>query len=289
MDHINSWGKSMTFSFVKYRYYFLSFSMLILLGGLYTYLLEGFQKGVDFTGGTVVELHSSGDNDVLKKTLEHKLKTVVTIQNLSSYGDKMVKLPPLSTNNKEILYKTLEAEHIKILSYSTLGPKMGQEMFLKGIQAILLALGAVFVYVALRFQWRYGMWAIVALVHDCLMLLSIFLMAHISLTENILIALLVTASYSINDTVVIFDRIRENKIKFPDLHTLIDCSIHETLSRTLLTSVTTSVALIVLCMWGGPIIAAFSWPILLGVVVGTYSSIFLAAPLLTLGHKNTSV
>jgi preprotein translocase subunit SecF len=163
-----------------------------------------------------------------------------------------------------------------------IGPKMGKELISNGVQAIGWALLAIMGYIWIRFEWQFGLCAIIALIHDCIGVLCFFVLFKIEFNEGAIVAFLITASYSINDTVVIFDRVRENKTykKKLSLKQIINNSISETLPRTLLTSVTTFLALLMLYIFGGNTIADFSLPILVGLVIGTYSSIFIAVTLL---------
>jgi len=230
-----------------------------------------------------VEIKTSLSLPQVRRQASQALGHDVVVQNFGASGIFLVKTHVLSPVQQESLKKSW-GHQVEYRRFESIGPKIGKEMVVGGLWAVTLALLAVFVYIASRFHWRFSLCASVALIHDCLVLLAIFLLTRTELNEGAFVSLLITAAYSINDTVVIFDRIRENQRKktFSTFAALIQGSIHETLSRTILTSLTTVLALLVLYVLGGPVISVFSWPILAGVVVGTYSSLFLAAPMLTL-------
>jgi len=164
----------------------------------------------------------------------------------------------------------------------TVGPKVGSELVSNAIKAVTFALIAMLIYIAIRFEWQFGVCAVVALFHDCAIIFGMFSIFPLEFSETSITAVLLTASYSINDTVVIFDRIRENLKRFRkmDLKELINLSLNETLSRTTLTATTTILAVLSLYLFGGKIIAALALPIMVGIMVGTFSSIFIASPLL---------
>ena len=164
----------------------------------------------------------------------------------------------------------------------TIGPKVGGELIRNALNAIGLALLAMLIYIAVRFEWQFAACAVMALLHDCVAILGLFSLFPLEFNENAIIAILITAGYSINDTIVIFDRIRENirKYKKMNLGELINKSLNETLSRTLLTASTTLLALLALYFWGGKVISTFTLPIIIGILIGSFSSICLAAPLL---------
>jgi preprotein translocase SecF subunit len=168
----------------------------------------------------------------------------------------------------------------------TVGPKVGSELVDNAIKAVAFALLAMLCYIAVRFEWQFGICAIAALLHDCAVIFGMFSIFPLEFSETSITAVLLTASYSINDTVVIFDRIRENLKKFRhmELKSLINQSLNETLSRTTLTATTTLLAILALYLFGGKVIASFALPIMVGLVVGTFSSIFIASPLLMFLH-----
>jgi preprotein translocase SecF subunit len=180
------------------------------------------------------------------------------------------------------LVKSTLGQGVDYRKIETVGPKVGSELVRNGIKAVGFALIAMLIYIAIRFEWQFALCAIMALAHDCMAILGLFCLFPLEFNETAIIAVLITAGYSINDTIVIFDRIRENirTFKKMSLDQLINKSLNETLSRTTLTATTTLLALLALYFFGGSIISTFSTPILIGILIGSFSSICLAAPLL---------
>jgi preprotein translocase subunit SecF len=274
-------------SFIKNR--FLPFILLglMILATAISYITYGLNWGIDFRGGILVEAkfaHKIPDLHELRKNLKHKLMRECSIQELGKSDntilirtEQLEDTSALLSKIKPILGKDIDYRRTEVI-----GPKMGQELIINGCYAILCALIGIMVYVWARFEWQFSLCAFIALFHDCLAILTFFMLFKIEFNEGAVVAILITASYSINDTVVIFDRLRENRkhkrgMPFADM---LNLSLNETLSRTLLTSSTTLLALIMLYFFGGEVIASFSFPIFVGILIGTYSSIVIAVPLL---------
>jgi preprotein translocase subunit SecF len=211
----------------------------------------------------------------------------VALQEFGSPQDILIRVEQQGNDSNsqlqaiERIKETLEAD-TEYRRTETVGPTVGAEMVSNSIQAILWALVAMLIYIWLRFEWQFGLCAILALAHDAAAILGLYSVFGLEFNLTAIVAILITIGYSINDTVVIYDRVRENLRKFKkmELGTVLNLSINETLGRTILTSSSTLLALFALYYWGGEVIANYSLPILVGVAVGTYSSIFLAAPLL---------
>jgi preprotein translocase subunit SecF len=251
-------------------------------------IFKGMNYGIDFKGGYIFEVKMPVEPDI--QGLREKLGSLglgeVAIQQFGNKEDLMVKLEKSEegkeqsiaiqkvkdTLGKDVIYKKIE----------TVGPKVGNELVSNAIKAVAFALAAMLLYIAIRFEWQFGICAVTALFHDCIIVFGMFSIFPIEFSETSITAVLLTASYSINDTVVIFDRIRENLRKFQKmkLNELINLSLNETLSRTTLTATTTVLAVMSLYLFGGKIIAALALPIIVGIIVGTVSSIFVASPLL---------
>jgi preprotein translocase subunit SecF len=296
-----------TLDFVGFRTFSIAFSMLVVVLTLGGYFFQGLKYGIDFQGGLMMEIRfpQTGNLQELRKTISQQVTSEVSIQELgTSHRDFLIRVEqdPQDLNGgpqdpqtpqaqssqtfqaSQILQsiKSALGETVEYRRVETIGPKVGKELIVGGLIAVFFALVAMLAYIWLRFEWQFSVCAIVALVHDCVAVVGLFVLTRLEFNETAIVAILITASYSINDTVVIFDRVRENLRKFRKmpLPELLNLSLNETLSRTLLTSGTTLVALISLYFLGGDVIASYSLPIIIGIGIGTYSSIFLAAPLL---------
>ena len=213
----------------------------------------------------------------------------VAIQQFGSQNELSIRLEAGKDDTRETVVKKVKdalGNNVIYNKIETVGPKVGAELVSNAVKAVGFALLAMLCYIIVRFEWQFGLCAIAALFHDCCIIFGLFSIFPMEFGETSITAILLTASYSINDTVVIFDRIRENLKRYQDmkLKDLINQSLNETLSRTTLTAVTTVLAVLALCIFGGKVIATFSLPILIGIIVGTFSSIFVASPLLAFLH-----
>lgn len=261
-------------------------SLMISLGALF---FRGVNYGIDFKGGLSIEAQIPDNTDY--NDLRTKIKSAeVGDFSLQEFGNKntvLIKVESLSNDQAGAKIvnklKTTLGNDIIYRNIENVGPKVGDGLKHDSMLAVIFALLAILLYIWVRFDWQFGLCGVIALVHDCVALLGFFAIFH-SFDFNMaaVVAILMTAGYSINDTVVIFDRINENikTGKYTSRENLIDLSITETLSRTLLTSFTTILALICLCVFGGDVIFDYSFPMLIGISVGTFSSIFISAPLL---------
>jgi len=278
--------------FLSFKRLAAVFSGLLILGGVASIVVHnGLKYGIDFRGGTNVQIQfSTAPNlDQLRQFFaENGMKNVV----LQTFGDAAYKeillgLPidsPLGKGEHLTaeLRKILLPQHpkLEIRRIETIGPKVGDELKISAVQAILIALGLVLLYITIRFQWRQGDSAIVALVHDVLVVVGVFSILDKEFSLTVVAALLTVVGYSLNDTIVVFDRIRENQGKYrkKSFEETINLSITETLSRTLITSGTTLLVVLSLFLLGGEIIHDFAFALLVGVLIGTYSSIYVASP-----------
>ena len=277
--------------FLSYKRLAAVISGLLILAGVASIVAhKGLKYGIDFKGGTNVQIQFSTapDLDQLRQLFAEKDMENVVLQ---TFGDPVEKeillgLPtgsPLGTGEKltSELRKILLPQHpkLEIRRIETIGPKVGDELKLSAVQAILIALGLVLLYITIRFQWRQGVSAIVALVHDVLVVIGMFSIFDKEFSLTVVAALLTVVGYSLNDTIVVFDRIRENQGKYrkKTFDETINLSITETLSRTLITSGTTLLVVLTLFLLGGEIIHDFAFALLVGVLIGTYSSIYVAS------------
>jgi preprotein translocase subunit SecF len=275
-------------NFMGLRFVTYAISALIVLGSLGFFFFKGLSYGIDFKGGTMSQIRTPGPANLAKMRADLSALNLgnVALQEFGSPQDILIRIEQQGGDNGQLqaierIKGTLEAD-TEYRRTETVGPTVGAEMVSNSIQAILWALVAMLIYIWLRFEWQFGLCAILALAHDAVSILGLYSVFGLEFNLTAIVAILITIGYSINDTVVIYDRVRENLRKFKkmELGTVLNLSINETLGRTILTSSSTLLALFALYYWGGEVIAHYSLPILVGVAVGTYSSIFLAAPLL---------
>ena len=254
-------------------------------------LFKGLNYGVDFKGGTLIELRTENSEITISKVRQSFMKMNlgdISVKQFGKESDYLIKFEKQNSNNpnfineiKENLTKLL-SEEIDFRRVENVGPKVSLELLKSGIIAIALSLTAMLFYIWIRFEWQFSLGAILALFHDIIITLGIFSLFNLEINLSIVAAILTIVGYSMNDTVVIFDRVRENLNKFSDIKIfeLTNISINETLSRTIITSVTTLLALVSIYIFGGEILKGFSLAMILGVIFGTYSSIYIANPML---------
>lgn len=276
--------------FIKLRYITFTISALVIVASLVGFMTKGLNYGIDFLGGYIFEVRmpEKPNTTELRQKLSELGLGEVSIQEFGQDRDLLIRVEAKEGESSDRQTQVLEkikgslGEGVDYRKIETVGPKVGSELIQNGIKAVAFALIAMLIYIIIRFEWQFGVCAMVALLHDCIIITGLFSLLPFEFNDTAIITILLTAGYSINDTIVIFDRIRENirKYKRLDLPTLLNRSINETLSRTVLTGATTLLALTALYFWGGKIISGFSLPIIIGVIFGSASSIFLAAPLL---------
>jgi preprotein translocase subunit SecF len=251
-------------------------------------MFKGLNYSIDFKGGYIFELTMPKEFDIqsLRQNLGSLGLGEVSIQQFGSKEDLMIRLGKSEEGKEQAIaiqkVKDILGDGVVYKKIETVGPKVGSELVSNAIKAVAFALIAMLCYIAIRFEWQFGICAIAALLHDCAIIFGLFSIFPMEFSETSITALLLTASYSINDTVVIFDRIRETLKKYRNMgmKDLINLSLNETLSRTTLTATTTLLAVLALYLLGGKVIASFALPIMIGIVIGTFSSIFVASPLL---------
>ena len=285
--------EKLTISFNKFYKLFNLISILLVLISISFLTFKGLNYGVDFKGGTLIELRDQ-DNKVTISKLRESLLNMnlgdVSVKQFGNENDYMVKFEKKNSSNpnlineiKENLNKSLGSD-LDFRRVENVGPKVSAELLKSGIIAIVLSLVAMLIYIWIRFEWQFSLGAIIALFHDVVITLGIFSIFNLEINLSIVAAVLTIVGYSMNDTVVIFDRVRENLKKLSDIKIfeLTNISINETLSRTIITSITTLLALLSIYFLGGEILKGFSLAMILGVVFGTYSSIYIANPILVL-------
>jgi len=275
--------------FISWRKISFVLSAVMVVGAIALFLARGLNYGIDFQGGILFEVKTDGPADIagMRATLGALGLGEVSLQEFGAEDDVLIRLQKQEGGDraqqaavdrvKEALGPGVEYRRTEVV-----GPQVSAELFRDGVYAVCLAMLAILVYIWFRFEWQFGVGAVVALVHDVLATIGVFAILQFEFNLSTVAAVLTIAGYSINDTVVVYDRIRENlrKYKTMALDDLLNRSINETLSRTLMTSLTTLVALFMLYLFGGEVIRGFSFAMIFGILIGTYSSIFLAAPLL---------
>ncbi len=264
------------------------FSVILFFISIILIAFKGLNYGIDFKGGTLIELRS---NNTEASSIRDILKNMdlgdVNVKKFGKEGDFLIKVEEKGDNNKLIpkikknLSDSLNSD-VNFRRIENVGPKVSTELLQSGIIAISLSLAAMLFYIWLRFEWQFSIGSIIALFHDVIITLGIFSLLSLEINLSIIAAVLTIVGYSMNDTVVIYDRIRENLGKFHklDISDIANLSINETLARTIITSVTTLLALFSIFILGGEILRGFSFAMILGVLIGTYSSIFVASPIL---------
>jgi len=277
--------------FTKYYKKMNIVSVLLIFLSIMVLLFNGLNLGVDFKGGTLIEVRTENSkisiSDIRQSLLKMNLGDV-TVKKFGEKNDYLVKIE-ISKNKKNNFIQSINDQLssdlgsvVNFRRVENVGPKVSNELLKAGLLAISLSLTAMLFYIWIRFEWQFSLGAIAALIHDVLITLGIFSSLSYEVNLSIVAAVLTIVGYSMNDTVVIFDRIRENLKKYSKLPITNICnnSTNETLSRTLITSVTTLLALFSIFIFGGAILKGFSFAMIAGVIIGTYSSIFVATPIL---------
>ena len=266
-------------------------SFIAVLVSIFFLFFKGLNYGVDFKGGTLLEIRIDNPNieiQDIRNSLKIKDLGDVNVKQFGKKGDFLIKFEKSSSENDQFIgelkgeiSKSLNTE-VNFRRVENVGPKVSSELLKNGLTAIALSLAAMLFYIWIRFEWQFSLGSIIALIHDVIITLGIFSILSFEVNLSIVAAVLTIVGYSMNDTVVIFDRIRENLLKFSkiEINEIANISINETLSRTLITSTTTLLALLSIFILGGEILKGFSFAMILGVIIGTYSSVFVASPVL---------
>ena len=277
--------------FINYFRLFNFVSLILILISVGFIFYKGLNFGVDFKGGTLIELRVEnteiGIGDVRQSFIEMNLGDV-NVKKFGKGNDYLIKFEQ-TDKNKENFIENIKTKLSKNLGgnfsfrrVENVGPKVSGELLKSGLIAIVLSLSAMLIYIWIRFEWQFSLGAIIALIHDVIITIGFFSILEFEINLSIVAAVLTIVGYSMNDTVVIFDRVRENLKKYSSksINEISNLSINETLSRTIITSLTTLLALLSIFFFGGKILHGFSFAMILGVIFGTYSSIFIANPIL---------
>jgi len=281
-------NKKTNFNFMSKRKIAAVFSLLLILASIGSLITQGLNFGIDFTGGTMIEL--SYEEDVKLENIRTKLEQNgygdAIVQNFGSIHDVLIRLPVHASENMAELSNrivaALQADHdsaIDVRRVEFVGPQVGEELTEQGGLAMLYALFGILIYVSFRFEYRFAIGSVVALVHDVILTLGFFSVSQLEFDLTVLAAILAIIGYSLNDTIVVFDRIRETflKVRKGTSEEIVNRALNDTLSRTLMTSLTTLLVVTSLFVFGGEVIHAFSIALLLGILIGTYSSIYIAS------------
>jgi len=266
-------------------------SSILIIFSILVLLFKGLNLGVDFKGGTLIELRTENSITTIAEIRQSFLKMNlgdVTVKKFGKENDYLVKIEITKSDDENFIKSIndkLSADLGSIVNFrrvENVGPKVSKELLRAGLLAISLSLAAMLFYIWIRFEWQFSLGAIIALIHDVIITMGFFSFLAYEVNLSIVAAVLTIVGYSMNDTVVIFDRIRENLKKYSKMPItdISDLSTNQTLSRTLITSVTTLLALFSIYIFGGAILKGFSFAMILGVIIGTYSSIFIATPVL---------
>jgi preprotein translocase subunit SecF len=267
------------------------FSLLAIFISILFLSLKGLNFGVDFKGGTLLEVRVS-DVNIKIQDIRNSLRDAelgdINVKQFGEEGDFLIKFEKNSNENETFiseLKKNISGKigsEVNFRRVESVGPKVSSELLKQGITAITLSLAAMLFYIWIRFEWQFSLGSIIAIFHDVIITLGIFSILSLEVNLSIVAAVLTIVGYSMNDTVVIYDRIRENLLKYSKINTneIANISVNETLSRTIITSLTTLLALGSIFLLGGEILKGFSFAMIMGVIIGTYSSIFVASPVL---------
>ena len=272
--------------FVGKRKYAMILSVFLLAVSIVSIGFQGLKLGIDFTGGTLIELgyENTADLDDIRSKLESANYSGANVQYFGSDTEVLIQLEPQAVSSAKLSSSIIRmlGEDIDVRRVEFVGPKVGEELTNDGGLAMLYALIGILIYVAFRFEYRFALGSIAALVHDVMITLGVFSLLQIEFDLTVLAAILAVIGYSLNDTIVVFDRIRENFLatRHVEPGPIINEALNQTLSRTLMTSLTTLLVLLALFYLGGEVIHSFAGALLIGVVIGTYSSIYVASSMI---------
>ncbi|MAL09563.1 MAG: protein translocase subunit SecF [Maricaulis sp.] len=288
--------------FVKGRLIAFAVSIFLIVGSIGAYFVNGINFGIDFTGGIQMEIQTEGDADLsqIRAIADSVDLGSADVQGFGQSNQALIRLQALEgegldveaaqQNARQTLQLALEEQlpGVEVLAADVLGAKVSGELQVAGFLSVTVALVLMLIYIWFRFEWQYSVGAVLALVHDVIITIGLFAVTQMEFNLSTVAAILTIVGYSMNDTVVVYDRIRENlrKYKKKEIGEVLNLSINDTLSRTILTSFTTLVALFALFTIGGPTLQGFSAAMIFGIAIGTYSSIFVAAPILMITKVN---
>jgi preprotein translocase subunit SecF len=295
------------YNFVRWRWHALALSWVVIMAGLIAIWRVGLPLGIEFSGGTIVIVQfdqPEPDNGAVRAAIDRAIPGVGQNSIINRYGDpslhqKMIRVPMVGAETGGSLSETadkveaaLRAGNVggfKVVGREIVGPIVGKQLTRQGTLATVLALGGILVYVAFRFQFSFAVGAVVATVHDLLVTLAFLAFFRYDLSLNVIAAILTITGYSVNDTIVIFDRVRENMrgMRRDNLDHIVNVAVNQTLGRTVLTAGTTLLSVLALFLFGGEVLHGFAFTMLVGVITGTYSSVFIAAAIVLIWQRRT--
>ena len=290
--------KNPKISFLSYYKYAFGLSVVFIVSGIISIFVKGLETSIDFTGGTIVNVETNQENidlPQLRIDAENMFNKTVNIVLSESNGPAKNLIFTMDfLEDEKILDTYLQnsfKENYQIVQVESIGPKLGDELKLNALNAILASLLLIGLYITIRFDRFYALGSLAALLHDVLIILSIFSIFNLEVSVAIIAAFLTIVGYSLNDTIVIYDRIRENMFKFSERKkdAVINLSLNETLSRTIITSVTTLLVVVSLYLFGGEILQPFALALIIGVIIGSYSSIFIASPIMFIFEEKFNI
>ena len=290
--------KNPKISFLSYYKYAFGLSVVFIISGIISIFVKGLETSIDFTGGTIVNVETNQENiDLPQLRIDAENifnKTVNIVLSESNGSAKNLIFTMDFLEDEKILDTYLQnsfKENYQIVQVESIGPKLGDELKVNARNAILASLLLIGLYITIRFDRFYALGSLAALLHDVLIILSIFSIFNLEVSVAIIAAFLTIVGYSLNDTIVIYDRIRENMFKFSERKkdAVINLSLNETLSRTIITSVTTLLVVVSLYLFGGEILQPFALALIIGVIIGSYSSIFIASPIMFIFEEKFNI
>ena len=267
------------FDFMKYRKLALTISLVLVIASIFLLLTRGLNLGIDFTGGNVVQVEFTERPDITKvrEVISGVVAREAMIQNFGGTNED-------TEESRQNVVKALQANFadMKVTGFEKVGPVVGGELRRQAIIGVTIALIAILIYITVRFQFRFAVVSVVPLVHDVIIALGFFSLSQMEISSSFIAAILTIVGYSLNNTIIILDRVRENwgTLSREGIVNLVNKSLNQTLGRTINTTLTTLFPVIALCVWGGPVLMAFSYAMLVGIIAGTWSSMFVATGLL---------
>lgn len=271
--------------FMKYRKFALTVSLVLVLASVAMLLVRGLNLGIDFTGGNVIQAEFTERPDVaeVRGVISAIVAKGAMIQNFGEKGI-IIRTNEDTEKSREDVVKALSAKYadMKVTGFEKVGPVVGGELRRQAVIGVTIALIAILIYITVRFQFRFAVVSVIPLVHDVLIALGFFSITQMEIGSSFIAAILTIVGYSLNNTIIILDRVRENwgSLSREGIVNLVNRSLNQTLARTINTTLTTLFPVIALCVWGGPVLTAFSYAMLVGMIAGTWSSMFVATGLL---------
>ena len=273
------------FDFMKYRKLALTISLVFVIASIFLLLTRGLNLGIDFTGGNVVQVEFTERPDITKvrEVISGVVAREAMIQNFGEKGI-IIRTNEDTEESRQNVVKALQAAFadMKVTGFEKVGPVVGGELRRQAVIGVTIALIAILIYITVRFQFRFAVVSVVPLVHDVIIALGFFSLSQMEISSSFIAAILTIVGYSLNNTIIILDRVRENwgTLSREGIVNLVNKSLNQTLGRTINTTLTTLFPVLALCVWGGPVLMAFSYAMLVGMIAGTWSSMFVATGLL---------